>query len=158
MRAFMIAVTFLAVPASANATEYLTEVVSDVQQAEGMSADQIVQRGLQCIKSTGGNSATYVDPAIDGTTAYAIVKTAYTSMMIENIIRSRLSVIAKDGRFKVTHSDIESYNEIARGYIQIQKRWGTGWEKTQSALQERSSLVADCIVKKQENPVVGGDW
>lgn len=158
MRSHLIALALLIVPTAASAVEYLTGVVSDVHQAEGMSATQIAERGLQCIKSTGGNSAEYVDPAIDGTTAYAIVRTSYSSMMVNTILRSRLSVVARDGRFKVAHTDIERYYDPARTYLTIQKGWGTGWEKAQAVLQDRATEVAACVINKPSQPVAGGDW
>lgn len=139
------------------ASDYLTEVVSDVHPAEGMSANHILERGLQCIKSTGGNGATYIDPAIDGDTAYSVVKLAFTRAMIEDMIRYRVSVVAKDGRFKVASTDIERYSDFTHGYLGIAKVWGTGWQKVEEVVKDHSAKVASCITKTQD-PIAAGDW
>ena len=140
----------------ASAAEYLTEVVSDAHQAEGMTAQQIVERGAQCIKSTSGNASEYVTTTIDGDTAYGIVRGTHTTMpLIQVVTRSRLSVVAREGRFKVAHTDIEIL-DTKYGNHKVVKQWGTGWQKTEAALSAWSAEVAACILKKPE--VAGGDW
>lgn len=158
MRATRIAaaVAALALSANAHAVEYLTEVVSDVHQADGMTAAQITERGLQCIKSSSGNAAEYVNPTIDGGTAYAIVRGSHSTMpLITTVTRSRLSVVAKDGRFKVAHTDIEILDHKYGNHMVV-KQWGTGWQKTEAALAQWSAEVASCIIKQPD--VSAGDW
>lgn len=156
MRSHLVALTLLAVPTAASAVEYLTEVVSDVHEAEGLAANQIVERGMQCIKSTSGNASEYVTPTVDGDTVYAIVRGSHSTMpLTSTTTRSRLSVVARDGRFKVAHTDIEILDS-KYGNHKVVKQWGTGWQKTETALAAWSAEVAACIVKKPE--VAGGDW
>jgi hypothetical protein len=153
---FLVVLTLLAVPTAASAVEYLTEVTSEAHQAEGMTVQQIVDRGAQCIKSTSGNASEYVNPTVDGDTVYAIVRGSHTTMpLIEVVTRSRLSVVAREGRFKVAQTDIEILDS-KYGNHRVVKQWGTGWQKTEAALAEWSAEVASCIVKKPE--VAGGDW
>jgi hypothetical protein len=150
------AMAFLIVPATANAVDYLTEVVSDVQQAPGMSATQIVDRAQNCIKSTSGNASEHVNPTVDGDTVYAIVRGSHTTMPLVSVVtRSRLSVVAREGRFKVAHTDIEILDN-KYGNHQVIKQWGTGWQKTEAALSVWATEVASCIVTTPE--VAGGEW
>jgi hypothetical protein len=156
MRSHLLALTLLAVPTAASAVEYLTEVTSEVHQAEGLAVQQIVERGAECIKSTSGNASEYVNPTLDGDTVYAIVRGSHTTMpLISVVTRSRLSVVAREGRFKVAHTDIEIL-DAKYGNHRVVKQWGTGWQKTEAALSAWSAEVAACIIKKPE--VAGGDW
>lgn len=159
MRLYLAALALLAAPCVSHATEYLTEIVSDVHSAPGMTTAQIVDRGLQCIRSTGGNAADYVTPAIDGDVAYAVVDTEYQlAFMVQSSARSRLSVIARDERFRVTHTDIEhnERNPFTGKRMPIHKNPGGGAKPAEAAMAARSEAVAACIVKPPE--VAGGDW
>lgn len=156
MRSYLVALTLLAVPITASAADYLAEIVSDVHQAEGMTADQIVRRGLQCIKSASHNASESVEPAVDGNVAYGIVRIEYSHRLVQNIIRARASVVAKEGRFKVSHTDIERYNELAHGYIGVHTGFGGGSDKVREVLVDHAARIVECIVKPPE--VAGGAW
>jgi hypothetical protein len=159
MRSHLLALTLLAVPTAASAVEYLTEITSDVYQAPGMSTAQIVDRALQCIKSSSGNTADSVAPAVDGDVAYAVVNTEYRlAFMVQSSARSRLSVLARDARFRVTHTDIEGdqRNPFTGKPMQIHTQPGGGAKQAEAAMVARSEALAACIVKKPE--VAGGDW
>jgi hypothetical protein len=159
MRSHLLALTLLVVPTAASAVEYLTEVTSDVHQAEGLTVQQIVERGAQCIKSTSGNAADNVLPAVDGDSAYAVVQTEYTyGILTRGQARSRLAVLARDQRFRVTHTDIEGdqRNPFTGKPMQIHKTPGGGAKQAEAAMVARSEALAACIVKTPE--VAGGDW
>lgn len=156
MRRYLLALAMLAASTAASAVEYLTEVTSDVYQAPGMSTAQIVDRGLQCIKSSSRNASEHVDPAVDGDVAYGIVRIEYSHRLVQNIVRVRASVAAREGRFKVAHTDIERYNELARGYIGVHTGFGGGSDKVREVLADHSARIAECIVKPPE--VASGDW
>jgi hypothetical protein len=123
-----------------------------------MSAAQIVDRAEQCIKSTSGNTADAVVPAVDGETAYAVVDTEYRFALSLSTVRSRLSVLAREERFKVTHTDIDNggVNPFTGKRLAVPKQLGGPASAIEAALVERSDAVAACIVKKPE--VAGGDW
>lgn len=156
MRSHLAALTLLAFPIAASAADYLTEIISDVHQVPGMTTEQIVARGLQCIKSSSHNASESVEPAVDGDVAYGIVRLEYSHRLVQNIIRVRASVAAKEGRFKVAHTDIERYNELARGYIGVHTGFGSGSDKVREVLVDHAARIADCIVKARE--VAAGDW
>lgn len=140
----------------AGAAEQLDQVVTDVIEAPGMTAAQIGDRGLQCLKASSGNVADRVDPARDGDNAYAIVITSLKRMTVTDQVRSRMTVISKDGRFKVAHTDIERYIDFGAGtWKPVQKYMGSGFEAVKGALQDRASAVAACIATPAPTP--GGD-
>lgn len=155
IRPHLAALLIAAAPA-AHAIDYLDEIVSEVHQAPGMSIEQIVERGLQCIKSTGGNAAEYIEATRDDNIAYAIVRHRHaTSALSETTTRSRLSVVARDERFRVAHTDIEVIS-AQYGNFRLQKTWGTSWKKNEAALAAWSEKVADCILNPPD--IAGGDW
>lgn len=152
MRLLVSLATVMAFASTTYAAETLSEVTSEVYQAEGMTKDQINSKALQCIKSSGGNAAGAIEPAIDGDNAYAIVKTTYSHALVSSTVRSRITVQSKDGRFKITHTDIDLFSEMARGgYVPVYKSWGTGWQKSEEALKGWFPDVSGCILKKTDD-------
>lgn len=154
MKKSLLIIAAMALPSVSLAVDKLTTIDGKVQEAPGMSAEDITARALECLRSTAGNHADGVDPATSLNTAYAVTHTEYTSAMLAKLVRARFTVAAKDQRFKIKVSDIESYNDMANGYIAIQKMWGTGWKKAAAALEQRSATVSECITKKE----VEEDW
>lgn len=152
------ALVLLLAASPAFAFEDLNEVISEVIEAPSMTAPQIADRGAQCLKSAAGNAAEVVDPARDGDTAYAVVRIEYSSMMMTSLVRNRVSVIGKDGRFKVTSTDIE-YKPIGGphtyDYGPLAKIVGTGWKKAEAEIRAYHAAVAACITKPASAP--GGD-
>ena len=159
MSSITAAVIAMALSTSAHAVEYLTEVTSDVHEAPGMSPAQIVDRALQCLRATSGNNADNVLPAIDGDTAYAVVITGYRlAFMVPDHVTSRITVVAKKGRFKVMHTNIEhdNINPFTGKRLGVHTQPGGGAKAIETALAERSEAVAACIIKPSE--VAAGDW
>ena len=69
-------------------------------------------------------------------------------------IQSTLTLLAKDGRFKIRHTNIKYLQKSTGGssndgYMSVTKRWGTGWEDVQTELFALSKKVATCIQKKE---------
>lgn len=156
MRLLVLAVA-MATSSITYASETLSEVISEVYQAEGMTKDQINNKALQCIKSSAGNAAGAVEPAIDGDSAYAIVRTGYTKAMVSFTVRSRITVLAKDGRFKITHTDIDQFSDLANSYVPVYKSWGTGWQKAEESLKGWFPTISACLLKKPE-PKENDNW
>lgn len=151
-----LAALFIAAAPAAHAADYLTEIISDVHQAPGMSVEQLVDRGLQCIKSSSHNAAEYITPAVDGDTAYGIVRFEYSHLMVPDLIRARVSVVAREGRFRVAHTSIERYSEFTRGYIRVHTGFGGKSDKVRQVLAEHADKIAACITNPPD--VAGGDW
>jgi hypothetical protein len=141
------------------AVEMLTQVSSDAIQAEGMTAAEIAERGAACIKYTAGNKTNSVEPAIDGTTAYAAAETETRFGAVETTYRSRLAVVARDGRYKVEHTNIEwNMKENPGRWYPVKKSLGTGWKRAEAAMTERSAAVAACIANKPAGAAADETW
>lgn len=150
----MLLIAFFASNADA-AAKTLDEVASDVYVAEGKAAAEIAGRAEQCLKSASGNVADKVDPIRDGDSVFAIVITGFSHMLLESKVRSRMTVFAKEGRFKVVHTDIEQPDELRGGMMPVYMHAGGGAKQATAALTKRSAAVADCITKPSVAP--GGD-
>lgn len=135
------------------AVEYLSKVEAEVVLAEGMSANSIVSRSIECLKSTAGHNSADVEPATDGDTAYATVYAQYSSGLAGGTIRARANIHGKEGRFKISYTDIQSMDVSFDGnpstpYMSIAKAWGTGWKKAEESLLANAAVLASCIVKQ----------
>lgn len=150
-----IAVALLLFTLPAAAAETLDEVVGDPVIAEGISAAELADRGAQCLQASSGNVADKVTPLRDGNTAYAIVLTGYRKMLVDFTVRSRMTIQAKDGRFRISHSDIEQYQEMLHQWGPIYMYAGAGGKQARAALEARSTAAAECMLRKTTPP--GGD-
>lgn len=150
------AICLLAISSNTHAAETLNEVVGEPVTAEGMTAAALVDRGVECLQAASGNVADKVTPLRDGDTAYAIVITGYKAMMTARTVRSRMSIQAKDGRFRVVHSDVDWFRELTNDWGPVYMYAGAGGKQAKAALEARSTAVTECMLKKPE--AAGGDW
>lgn len=60
-------------------------------------------------------------------------------------MRSRVTFEAREGRFRITHENIERLNEQAGGWTPVGKWRGSGWQKAEAALQAQSAEIAACV-------------
>ncbi|MGV3720614.1 MAG: hypothetical protein ACO1SX_06855, partial [Actinomycetota bacterium] len=79
----------------------------------------------------------------------------YRDGMLEWQMRSRLTLEAREGRFRLTHTSIERLNDQAGGWSPVGKWWGSGWQKAEAALKNISAAIADCITAA---PAAQDDW
>lgn len=152
------------------AAELVEKVESPVFQHES-TASQLTSRGKVCIAElvkfeSGSNSAT--NPIIIEAENKIIANSRfeYTYLLLRHSAKSKLVFEARDGRFKITHTDI-GYKQVAtsgglawgaskndnEGHIQLAKVWGTGWEELEKQLQNLSVKVADCVIREKKQ-----DW
>lgn len=150
------AIFLIALAGTTHAVEALTEVIGEPVIAEGVTAPALAGRGMQCLQAASGNVADKVTPLHDGDTVYAIVSTKFSKMLVQFTARSRMSIQAKDGKFRIIHSDIEQFLEITNSWRPIYMYAGAGGKQAKAALEARSAAVAECILKKPEP--AGGDW
>lgn len=154
-----VAAALLLLAGSAGAAELLDEVATEAIPAEGKTAQELAARGLDCIRSAAGNDANRVDPALDGDTAYAVVTLPVVAMMTANNYRMRLQVIARDGRYKIAATGIESYFAEMSAWYPVKKITGTGWKKGEAAIKARVDAVAACMAGTQPGAkAAAGDW
>lgn len=157
----------------------IVTMTSPVHQLDG-SPEQIIQKAQGCVArnvvndevATSGSSASgffgalageghNVNSSVAGGTLIEIVDPAngllvansradYRFMMLGHSVRNRLTVEARDGRFRFVHSNIESLqkntgNMRNDGYSQIIQRRGTGWDKALEAVIAVEDKVVACM-------------
>lgn len=133
--------------------EYLTDLVGTPIEAAG-SAAEILSRGRACLAQqlasgqAGGQVVVSDDPA-----AGVIVANnadSYTERFVTWRVRSRVTFEAKDGRFRISHSGLERFNNT---WSPIGKWRGSGWERAEQAFKDRSDALATCV-----KSAPSGDW
>lgn len=102
--------------------------------------------------SSIGGSELIISEDLDGGLVVANSRIDFTSRLIAHNLKSKVTLMAKDGRFKIKHTDIAQVQKNTGythndGYNKIIKQWGTGWEKAQKVLEGKTTELADCIVK-----------
>jgi hypothetical protein len=165
---------------------YLDTIESPVFEATG-TAQEIAKRAMLCIprivrndevtikdtattllgpvappeKSRGvGGGQVIVSSDIESATIVANSRVDFPGTMgLGRNARSTITFQAKDGRFRITHSAIETLQKDSGittnvGYTKQGKGWGSGWEKAQTALEGVSAKIADCVSK----PAASTDW
>jgi len=128
---------------SASGTGFFSGLTSTMDNSKGHS-DGV----------TGG--AVLADADIDGGIITANSRIDYSSNLLSHNVKSTVSFQAKEGRFKIGHSNIE-YLQKSTGYMhndgyrKIVKAWGTGWGNAERELQGVTTKIADCILSKSKN-------
>lgn len=130
------------------APDYLTTVQSDVIESPG-AASEIAAKGEACMAQQLGSGQQGGELIISRDSAAGVVVSrnavTYRDGLLEWQMRSRLTLEARDGRFRLTHSSIERFNDQAGGWSPVGKWWGSGWQKAETALKDVSTAVARCI-------------
>lgn len=146
------------VAAAITAPDYLTTVQSEVIEAVGTPAE-IAARGEACIAqqlgsgTVGGELILSRDPANGVIVARNAID--YQDGFLRWNMRSRLTLEARDGRFRLTHTSIERLNDQAGGWVPVGKWRGSGWVKAEEALKSQSAELAACITSSFRS---GDDW
>jgi hypothetical protein len=83
----------------------------------------------------------------------------YKSKMLAHNVKSTFTFTAKEGRFRIRHSNIEYVQKSIgsmrnSGYSHVGKWLGSGWKDAQAALNAATVKVATCV---QTGPVAA-DW
>lgn len=157
----------------------IVKMVSPTYQAAG-SVAQIIQKAQGCVArnltndevSTSGSSASGFFGAIAGqghnvnssVAGGSVIELSdpenglltansradFKFMLISFSVRSRFVVEAKEGRYRITQSSLESLQTNTgsmrnSGYSQLIRRKGTGWDKALAAATEAEKKVVDCM-------------
>jgi hypothetical protein len=142
----LIALGLLASPAAA--AEYLTEVTSQVYQAPG-TPKEIATRAQTCIAQNlrpgTVNAPQIVTSDLDNGIIVAQSALEYGSFPVWKI-RSRFTFEARDGRFRISQTGLEQFNEMAGGWAGIGKWWGSPWKKAEAAFAASADAVARCVI------------
>jgi len=157
----------------------IVKLTSPVYQTQG-SAAQIIQKAQGCVAkhlsndevATSGSSASglfgamagqghNVNSSVAGGSLIELSDPAngqliansradYRFMLLAFSVKSRFVIEAKEGRFRITQSNLEKLQKSTGnmqndGYNAIIRRKGIGWEKALAATTEAEKLVVDCI-------------
>ncbi len=136
----------LASPAAA--ADYLTEVSSQVYQTPGTTRE-IAMRANTCI-AQNLRSGTVNAPQIVSSDLESGVIVAQNALKFGSLpewqIRSRFTFEAREGRFRISQTGIEMYNDMAGGWGGIGKWWGSPWKKAEAAFAAAADAVARCVM------------
>lgn len=139
----------LVIAASAGANEYLTDVTSEVYQTAG-SAHDVAVRGQRCIAEhlISGDGPVILNSDLDNGTIVARNSTEYGALPRWRI-RSTFTFEAKQGRFRITQTNLQRFIDGAIGgaaWYPVLKSWGSGWKGAEQAFAKSASAVAACVV------------
>jgi hypothetical protein len=147
MRAPLVALA-VASPAAA-APEYLTEVTSQVYQTAG-TPKEIATRAQTCI-AQNLRPGTVNAPQIVSSDLDNGIIVAQSALEVGSFpvwkLRSRFTFEARDGRFRITQTGLEWFNDTGAGaWLGIGKWWGSPWKKAEAAYTASADAVAQCVI------------
>ena len=136
----------------AMAADYLTVVTSEVYQTEG-TPKEIATRANSCI-AQNLSTGTSDEPLIISTDLEAGVIVARNSTEYGSLprwkIRSRFTLEARDGRFRIEQTNLERFNTNvltgADSWGSIGKWTGSGWKKVEEVFAASAAKVAQCVL------------
>lgn len=146
MKAICIVAMAIAVTASPAyaASKYLEQVESRVFQTTG-DHQAITKRALTCINQIIRpgfiNAPTVKSSDVDAGVIVANNGFDYSDGISKTMARTTLTFEAKDGRFKITHTDIEQFIEskyatLNSGWNPVGLWWGSGGRQVEKRVQE----------------------
>nr|WP_314437616.1 hypothetical protein [uncultured Brevundimonas sp.] len=141
--------------AEAQQREYLTEVVGDAVEANG-TAEEITGRARRCIAENLGSGVVGGELIVSDANNVIVARSAstYIDRMVTWQVRSRLTVEAREGRFRITQSGLERFNSMSGGWSGIGKWRGSGWERAEQAFKATSAAVQACVTQQAKSD----DW
>lgn len=76
--------------------------------------------------------------------------TTLLGVPIKENVKSLITVLTKEGRFKIRHTNIEAIQKNTgavqnTGYYRVGKGWGSSWRAAETALKSVSEKLANCI-------------
>lgn len=134
--------------------EYLTEVVSEPVAVTG-SASEIAGRGRRCMASTLGSGVAGGELILSDADGVIVARNSasYRDGLLHWEIRSRVTFEARDGRFRISQTALERFNDQSGGWSPIGKWRGSGWQKAEAAFVTSAASLADCVAKPASD-----DW
>lgn len=140
--------------ALAAAPEYLTEVVSAPVETTG-TASEIAARGRRCIASTFGSGVAGGELIVSDSDNVIVARNAssYMDGLLKWQIRARVTFEARDGRFRISQTALERFNDRGGGWSGIGKWRGAGWQKAEAAYASSAAALTECVTAEQAD-----DW
>lgn len=154
---WLAAVLLAGVPTTALPAEYMTEVTSEVYQTTG-TPREIATRATTCMSQHLAPGTTdsqlIISSDLDGGVIVARSAVDYGSFPRWQV-RSRFTLEAREGRFRISQTNLERFNDMAGGWGPIGKWSGSGWKKAESAFMLSAAQVAECVMAA---PSAKNDW
>lgn len=135
------------------AADYLTDVTSEVYQAAGTPRELATKANVcisQHLAPGSTDSQLILNSNPEGGVIVARSATQYSDSLIQWRMRSTFTFEARDGRFRITQTNLERFNETNGSWGGIGKWWGSGWKKAEQALVQSADMVAKCVIAPSE--------
>lgn len=132
------------------AAEYLEQVRSEVFQSPG-TASELSNRAKMCAARSlapglqGGN----IILSADDTGVVANNSVRYNSGLMEWSLRSKVLIETREGRFRITHTNIERLNNGS--WSSVGKWTGSGWQSAETALTDISRSLSRCMLSAAQS-------
>ena len=148
LRHFYAVIALAALASPAAAAEYLTEVTSQVYQTPG-TPKELATRASTCIAQNlrpgTVNAQQIVSSNLDNGIIVAQNALRFGALP-EWQIRSRFTFEAREGRFRISQTGLEMFNDMAGGWGPIGKWWGSPWKKAEATFTASAAAVAQCVM------------
>ena len=148
LRHFYAVIALAALASPAAAAEYLTEVTSQVYQTPG-TPQELATRASTCIgqnlRPGTVNAQQIVSSNLDNGIIVAQNALRFGALP-EWQIRSRFTFEAREGRFRISQTGLEMFNDMAGGWGPIGKWWGSPWKKAEATFTASAAAVAQCVM------------
>lgn len=137
-----------AMASPAPAAEYLTEVTSQVYQTAG-TPKELATRAFTCIAQNLRPGTVDAQQIVSSDLENGVI-VAQNALRFGSLpewqIRSRFTFEAREGRFRISQTGIEMFNDTAGGWGGIGKWWGSPWKKADAAFAASADAVARCVM------------
>lgn len=168
--AFLAGLVATSQPAYSQSNEILERIEGPVVNAHG-TATELTQKAHLCMARLLRNQSADGSPSglflfSDDTTIIANSQIDYSHRMLRRSVKSKVTFEAREGRFRITHTEIGGKIHSTTGglgfgasiddgtsHSVIYKNFGTGWEEAQKQLQNLSGQIATCVSDQ-----TGDDW
>lgn len=141
--------------ASPRRSDEVISMTSDAVVTTGTAAE-IIHRAQLCsakhVQQKKGDSLVQVSQPEAGLLVVNL-QSEFRSGLSARLVRAKLAVEARDGRFRFTASDLDTPIEGRYYYPGVYKVWGTGWEAALNSIKAVTDAVANCMTKAASD-----DW
>ena len=148
LRHFYAVIALAALASPAAAAEYLTEVTSQVHQTPG-TPKEIATRASTCIAQNLRPGTVNAQQIVSSDLGNGII-VAQNALRFGSLpewqIRSRFTFEAREGRFRISQTGLEMFNDMAGGWGPIGKWWGSPWKKAEATFAASAAAVAQCVM------------
>ncbi len=172
-------ILFIIFSSNANAWSYLEKIESQTYKTPG-STQQITLKGKNCItqivsnegvKVSSGNimfrnardtsshiqgGNVIINTDLNSGLVVANNRVDFTSTLLSHSAKSKITFLAKPGRFRIRHSGIKQVqrrtgNMPTSGYRKVHTSFGGGHKKVKATLEAVSLKIAKCVKAAEKN-------